>query len=255
MDRGAPRGHRHAQLHDRSRGPEGHLKQHRPTAVIPLGDVAAYVEFSRVLDLEVNAFVQRVAAAVRARGEPWIRDVVPALGGLALHFDPDFEGVVGDVAAELVERCLKEGLPPAEDLGRDVEVPVCYDRAFGIDLDEIAAKTGVPVEEIPARHAAGQYRVLMIGFAPGHAYMGGLDAKLAIPRRASPRSLVEAGSVAIANEQTVIYPYAIAGGWNIVGRTPLTVFDGKRERPSLFTAGDRVRFKAISRAEFESYRK
>ena len=71
--------------------------------------------------------MQRVAAAVRARGEPWIRDVVPALGGLALHFDPDFVGVVGDVAAELVERCLKEGLPPAEDLGRDVEVPVCYD--------------------------------------------------------------------------------------------------------------------------------
>jgi len=199
--------------------------------------------------------VQRVAAAVRARGEPWIRDVVPALGGLALHFDPDFVGVVGDVAAELVERCLKEGLPPAEDLGRDVEVPVCYDKLFALDLEEVAAKTGVSTDEVVARHAAGQYRVLMIGFAPGHAYMGGLDAKLAVPRRASPRSRVEAGSVAIANEQSVVYPYAIAGGWNIIGRTPLTVFDAKRERPSLFTAGDRVRFRAISRAEFESFGK
>ena len=195
--------------------------------------------------------MQRVAAAVRARGEPWIRDVVPALGGLGLHFDPDFEGVVTDVAAELVERCLKEGLPPEEDLGRDVEVPVCYDKTFAPDLEEVAAKTGVAPEEVAARHAAGQYRVLMIGFAPGHAYMGGLDAKLAVPRRASPRPLVAAGSVAIANEQTVIYPYAIAGGWNLIGRTPLAVFDATRERPSLLSPGDRVRFRAISLAEFE----
>ena len=208
-----------------------------------------------MLDLEVNAFVQRLAAAVHARGEPWIRDVVPALGGLALHFDPDFEGSVSDVAAELVERCLKDGLPPAGDLGRDVEVPVCYDRVFAPDLEEVAAKTALSPEEVAARHIAGEYRVLMIGFAPGHAYMSGLDAKLAVPRRASPRAVVPTGSVAIANEQTVIYPYAIAGGWNIIGRTPLAVFDAKRELPSLFAAGDRVRFRAISAAEFEGFAK
>jgi len=199
--------------------------------------------------------VQRLAAAVHARGEPWIRDVVPALGGLALHFDPEFEGSVSDVAAELVERCLKDGLPPAGDLGRDVEVPVCYDRVFAPDLEEVAAKTGLSPQEVAARHVAGEYRVLMIGFAPGHAYMSGLDAKLAVPRRASPRAVVPTGSVAIANEQTVIYPYAIAGGWNIIGRTPLAVFDAKRELPSLFAAGDRVRFRAISAAEFEGFAK
>jgi len=199
--------------------------------------------------------VQRLAAAVHARGEPWIRDVVPALGGLALHFDPDFDGSVSDVAAELIERCLKEGLPPAEDLGRDVEVPVCYDPVFAPDLAEVAAKTGLSPEEVATRHAAAEYRVLMIGFAPGHAYMSGLDAKLAVPRRASPRAVVPTGSVAIANEQTVIYPYAIAGGWNIIGRTPLAVFDAKRELPSLFAAGDRVRFRAISAAEFEGFAK
>ena len=240
-------------MHDRGRGSEGRLKQLRPTAVIPLGDVAAYVEFSPVLDLEVNAFVQRLAAAVHARGEPWLRDVVPALGGLALHFDPDFEGSVSDVAAELVERCLKEGLPDAENVGREVEVPVCYEPVFAPDLDEVAQKTGLAAQEIIARHAAGEYRVLMIGFAPGHAYMAGLDAKLAVPRRATPRPVVAAGSVAIANEQTVIYPYAIAGGWNIIGRTPLKVFDARREQPSLFAAGDRVRFRPISGAEFEGF--
>ena len=206
-----------------------------------------------MLDLEVNAFVQRLAAAVHARGEPWLRDVVPALGGLALHFDPDFEGAIADVAAELVERCLKEGLPDAETVGREVEVPVCYDPVFAPDLAEVAAKTGLAPDEVAARHAAGEYRVLMIGFAPGHAYMGGLDAKLAVPRRASPRAVVPTGSVAIANEQTVIYPYAIAGGWNIIGRTPLVVFDAKREQPSLFAAGDRVRWRVISAAEFEGF--
>src|SRR3989338_4878842 len=100
------------------------------------------------------------------------------------------------------------------------------------------------------RHCAGDYRVLMIGFAPGHAYMGGLDAKLAVPRRTTPRAAVPAGSGAIANQQTVIYPYAISGGWSVIGRTPLTVFDAMRQEPSLFATGDRVRFRAISREEF-----
>ena len=204
-----------------------------------------------MLDLEVNAFVQRLAAAVQARGEPWIRDVVPALGGLALHFDPGFEGVISDVAAELIERCLKDGLPDAENVGREVEVPVCYDRVFAPDLEEVAAKTGLSPEEVATRHAAGEYRVLMIGFAPGHAYMGGLDAQLVVPRRATPRAIVPAGSIAIANEQTVVYPYAISGGWNVIGRTPLVVFDPERQEPSLFASGDRVRFRAIDRAEFQ----
>ncbi len=179
--------------------------------MLPLGDVAAYVEFSRVLDLDVNAYVQRLAAAVHERGEPWLRDVVAALGGLALHFDPDFEGSVLDVAAELVERCIKEGLPATGNVGRVVEVPVCYEREFAPDLDEVAKKTGVAPADIAARHAAGEYRVLMIGFAPGHAYMGGLDAKLAVPRKATPRAEVPAGSVAIANEQTVVYRSRAAG--------------------------------------------
>jgi KipI family sensor histidine kinase inhibitor len=132
---------------------------------------------------------------------------------------------------------------------------VCYDRVFAPDLEEVAAKTGLSPEDVAARHAAGEYRVLMIGFAPGHAYMSGLDAKLAVSRRAVPRAVVPMGSVAIANEQTVIYPYAIAGGWNIIGRTPLAVFDAKREQPSLFAAGDRVRFRAVSGAEFEGFGK
>jgi len=222
----------------------------KPLGLVPLGDLAAYVEFSRTLDLEVNTFVQRLAVAVQARGAPFIRDVVPALGGLALHFDPEFDGNCVAAAVELVEASLKEGISVSADVQRTVTVPVCYEPEFALDLQEISQKTGLSTQEIVERHSTGGYRVLMMGFAPGHAYMGGLDPQLAVPRRASPRAVVPAGSIAIANEQTVVYPYSISGGWNVIGRTPLTVFDPERQEPSLFASGDRVRFKPIDRAEF-----
>lgn len=229
----------------------------RPQALIPLGDCAVYVEFSRTLDLEVNALVQRLAAVVHGRALPWMRDVVPALGGLALHFDPDHEALGGkplETAAKLVEECLKEARPREDQAVRTIEVPVCYEPQYGPDLAEVSKATKVPVAEIGELHAAGEYRVLMIGFAPGHAYMSGVDPKLALPRRSSPRPVVPAGSVAIANDQTVVYPYAISGGWSIIGCTPLKVFDASRAEPSLFAAGDRVKFRPISRAQFEEMR-
>jgi inhibitor of KinA len=230
----------------------------RPTAVVPLGDCAAYIEFSDKLDLEVNAFVQRLAVAVHARGRPWLRGVVPALGGVALHYDPDHPEAHGDAleaAAILVQECLKEGVADTEDAARTVEVPVCYERDFAPDIEEVAKQVKLEAEEVVQRHAAAEYRVLMIGFAPGHAYMSGLDDKLSVPRRATPRALVAPGAVAIANEQTVVYPYAISGGWSVIGRTPLTVFDARREEPSLFAAGDRVRFRPISAEEFVALQK
>ncbi len=225
----------------------------RPKAIHPLGDCAAYVEFSEELDLEVNAAVQRLAAIVHARAAPWLRDVVPALGGLALHFDPDHPELHGEslqAAAALVAECLKEIDPKDEGAARTVEVPVCYAPEFAPDIEEVAKKAKLSVEEVAQLHAAGEYRVLMIGFAPGHAYMGGLDRKLSLPRRATPRAVVPAGAVAIANDQTVVYPYAISGGWNVIGRTPLTIFDAFREAPSLFEPGDRVCFRAIPKEEF-----
>ena len=221
--------------------------------MLPLGDLAVYVEFSPKLELEVNAFVQRLAFAVQAHGTPWLRDVVPALGGLALHFDAGFDGDVVEAATQLVDVCLKKGVPDGDELGRRVEVPVCYEGDFAPDMAEIATRVKLSPEEVVKRHTAAEYRVLMIGFAPGHAYMSGLEPKLAVPRRATPRPVVPTGSVAIANEQTVIYPYAIAGGWNIIGRTPLVVFDAFRARPSLFMTGDRVRFIPISKAQFMGF--
>ena len=224
-----------------------------PLGVVPLGDSAAYVEFSTSLDLDVNSVVQRLALAILKAKVPWIRDVVPALGGVALHFDVDNEAFPGqplEAALALVNDLMKVALAAKDNPGSEVELPVCYEPEFALDLNEVAKKAELAAEEVAQRHAAAEYRVLMIGFSPGHAYMGGLDPKLAVPRRNSPRAVVPAGSVAIANEQTVVYPYAISGGWNVIGRTPMVLFDARRPRPSLLWPGDRVRFRAITRAEF-----
>jgi KipI family sensor histidine kinase inhibitor len=194
--------------------------------------------------------VRTLAAALRARADPRVRDVVAGLGGVALHFVPTIAESAPALAAALVQQCLEDGLPEAGKIGRDVEIPVCYEPEFALDIDEVAASVGLPREEVVERHQKAEYQVLMIGFAPGHAYMGGLDRKLSVPRRAVPRAVVPAGSVAIANDQTVVYPYAISGGWSVLGRTPLRVFDAGREVPSLFGNGDRVRFRAIGKAEF-----
>ena len=229
------------------------MPQPRPLGVIPLGDSAAYVEFSEKLDLEVNSVVQRLGLAILKRKVPWVRDVVPALGGLALHFDPDhaeFPASPLEAALALVLESLKPALAAKDNPGSEVVLPVCYEPEFALDLAEVAKKAGLPSQEVTHLHVSGEYRVLMMGFAPGHAYMGGLHEKLAVPRRASPRAIVPAGSVAIANEQTVVYPYAISGGWNVIGRTPMVLFDARRARPSLLWPGDRVRFRAISRAQF-----
>ncbi len=219
----------------------------------PLGDAAVYAEFGDQLDLETNQSLQALAVALRVRAIPWIRDVVPALCGIAVHVDPYHPELPASVL-ERFESLLQEAFKSAskfEGSGRIVEVPVCYDPVFGLDLKEISERTSVPEEEISKRHAKSQHLVLMVGFSPGQPYIGGLDPKLSVPRRATPRTVMPAGSVAIANAQTAVYPYETPGGWSIIGRTPLKVFDPLREPASLFAPGDRVRFIAITREQFE----
>jgi inhibitor of KinA len=220
----------------------------------PLGDAAAYVEFSETLDLEANAMLPALAARIRARNLPWIRDAVPALAGISLHFDPD--ALPPDPMAEVarVLEQVSETRTDSDAPARLIEVPVCYDPHFALDLVEVSGQTGVAPEDVARLHAAREHRVLMVGFSPGQPYLGGLEPKLAVPRRATPRIRVPAGSVAIANLQTAVYPFEIAGGWSVIGRTPLVLFDPVRDPPSLFAPGDRVRFVPISRADYERLR-
>jgi KipI family sensor histidine kinase inhibitor len=215
-----------------------------------------YAEFGDRLDLETNQSLQALAIALRARALPWIRDVVPALCGIAVHFDP-FHPELPAPVLEYFQALLEEAFKSAskfEGSGRIVEVPVCYDPEFALDLEEVSSLTGVPRQDIQKLHAKSKHFVLMVGFSPGQPYIGGLDPKLSVPRRATPRTVMPAGSVAIANAQTAVYPYETPGGWSIIGRTPLRVFDPARAPASLFAPGDRVHFVPIAREEFERIR-
>lgn len=223
--------------------------------VAPLGDGAVLLTVADALDLDANALARRVARDIRARELGWVTDVIPALVTVAVCFDARTAREAGERRATL-ERMLLEALERAAGAradapARTVEIPVCYEPAFAPDLEEVARRTGLDAARVVELHAAAPHRVLMIGFAPGHPYIGGLDARLAVPRRPSPRLRVEAGSVAIANAQTSIYPFAIPGGWNVIGRTPLALFDAMREPASLLQPGDAVVFVPIGRAEFD----
>ncbi len=243
-------------MHDRRCRAEVQLKKLLKTLKLtPLGDGAVYAEFADRLDMETNRALQALAAALRARGLPWVRDVVPAICGIAVHFDPYHPGLPA-APLEHFNALLQEAFKSAsrfENGGRVVEVPVCYDSVYAPDLEEIEQLTKVKKQDIPKLHQNSRHSVLMVGFSPGQPYIGGLDPKLSVPRRATPRTRVPAGSVAIANEQTCVYPFETPGGWNVIGRTPLRVFDPAREPPSLFAPGDRVRFVAISRQQYESF--
>ena len=223
--------------------------------VLPLGDGALLVALAETLDPDANALARRVALEVRARRLDWVTDVVPALVTVAVYFAAATAAEAAERRAAL-ERLVWEvaKLRPSEGAEpgtRTVEIPVCYEAPFAPDLDDVARRTGLSPADVVRLHAAAPHRVLMIGFAPGHPYLGGLDSRLAVPRRASPRVRVEPGSVAIANAQTSIYSFATPGGWNLIGRTPLTLFDPARERASLLAPGDTVVFVPISRAGFE----
>jgi len=220
-------------------------------SLIALGDAAVLVSFADHLDLAINSRIQALAQAISRRRPPWVRDVVPALGSLAVHVDPvalDFADPIEPVR-DLLAQCLDDASGPARPRTR-VQVPICYDDPFGLDLDDISRQTGLTVDEVIQGHLDSDFQVLMVGFAPGHPYLGGLSPRLSVPRRSAPRVRMPCGAVAIANAQCVVYPFEIPGGWSVVGQTPLRPFDAGRERPSLFEPGDQVQFRRISQQEF-----
>ena len=218
-----------------------------------MGDCAVLVEFADHLDLATNTRIQLLAQAIRSRHIPWVRDVVPALASLAVHVDPVVLGFADPIEPVrlLLAQCLDEALTPARS-SKQVHIPLCYEAEFGLDLDDISQRTGLSVAQVIQRHLQSEFMVLMVGFAPGHPYLGGLAPSLSVPRRSAPRVKMPSGAVAIANAQCVVYPFEIPGGWSVVGRTPLRVFDAHRQRPSLFEPGDQVRFERIDRGGFDA---
>jgi len=212
-----------------------------------LNDHAWQVRLGDAVDAALSARVHALAAWLRAAAPPWLLDLVPAYASLGVFFDPE------RAPAEAVRRQLEDALAsapasPAPHAGREVEVPVRYGGAYGPDLEDAARELGLDAATLVSRHAAGTYTVAMIGFAPGFPYLLGLDPALALPRLATPRTRVPAGSVAIGGAQTGIYPRDSPGGWRLLGRTPLTLFDPQRDPPALLAPGDRMRFRPVDDA-------
>lgn len=222
--------------------------------MLPAGDAALTVEFGDSIAPEINdrvlAFAQ-VVDVLRPDERRGIIEVVPTYRSATVYFDP--LAADGRLLAERL-RTLAETLPPRRATKpRTVEIPVIYGEAFGPDLAEVAAHAGLPVEEAIRLHASVEYRCYMLGFSPGFPYLSPVPDALAMSRLAEPRASVPAGSVGIAGLQTGVYPIESPGGWRLIGRTPLRLYDPGRTQPFLIEAGDAVRFVAISRSEFERY--
>lgn len=217
--------------------------------IAPLGDSALVVRVRDSLGAVLAAMRKLEAANI-----PGVSDIAPAFASVAVFLEsPKNLGAANEAIGVALRK--RKRAPTAVAKSRLVEVPVCYDAEFALDLKTVAQHCGLSPNEVVARHAAARYDVRCVGFTPGFPFMGGLPAKLATPRRKSPRPAVPAGSVGIGGPQTGIYPLRSPGGWNIIGRTPLRLFDLTREPAALFRAGDRVRFFPIGRDEFERWEK
>lgn len=214
------------------------------TRTIRLGEDALLLRLGDAIDAGTNARVHALAARIDSMRPPWLRDIVPAYASLALFVDadafPDNDPLAN--AETWLHTLPPDDGDPATSHGRLHEICVHYGGEHGPDLDAVAEYAGLHPREVIERHAAAEYRVAMLGFAPGFPYLLGLDPRIAMPRLATPRQRVEAGSVGIGGAQAGIYPRSGPGGWRIVGRTDAVLFDPTRDSPSLLAPGDRVRF-------------
>ena len=221
----------------------------------PMGDQALIIEFGDRVDPALSAHIAALAQRLRDSRPIGVLDIVPAYSTLALHYDSAAVGAGAspyEALAATIGAWLKTQSVESPGTGRMVEIPVCYGGTFGEDLAALARSRGLSSDEVIEIHSGADYHVHMLGFVPGFAYLGGLDARLATPRRDTPRPRVPAGSVAIAGGQTGVYPLDTPGGWQIIGRTPIPLFRPDASPPSLLNAGDTVRFVPISAQEFES---
>jgi inhibitor of KinA len=233
--------------------------------IAPLGDSALVVRVreqfadapDETLDEVLRVFQQLQHAAI-----PGVVELAPAYTSVAVFFDPitiakasGAPDEVFDWLASRIRALVAAGAGRRRKVkfrSRNVEIPVCYDPEFAPDIDDIARHTQLSATEIVDLHSTNQYRVACIGFVSGFTFLAGLPKNLATPRRDVPRKEIPAGSVGIGGAQTGIYPLRSPGGWNLIGRTPLKLFDPTKDPPTLLCPGDRVRFRAITREEFES---
>jgi len=216
-----------------------------------MGDRGLLLEFGDEISSEVNEKVRRMALAIQSEAIKGIVETIPTYRSLLIIYNPVMLPI-DDLKKRLylIEKGLQQTPFPEPKLTR---IPVVYGGPYGPDLEEVAKYRRISTEEVIRLHCSKPYFIYMIGFMPGFPYMGELPEKLATPRLKTPRLLVPAGSVAIAQRQTGIYSMDSPGGWQILGRTPTKMFDPEREPPALFQMGDLVRFYPISEKEFKEW--
>lgn len=211
-------------------------------------DQSLLVYFGDGISRSVHAHVLKMLRVLQSQPVAGVRDMHPAYASLLVNFD------CFTLTHARLEKILRDYFERAEAIAlpkpRQVEIPVCYGGEFGPDLGDVAATNGLAPSQVIETHSQAEYFVYFLGFAPGFAYLGGLPDQLAAPRLAKPRKRVPAGSVGIAGNQTAVYPFATPGGWQLIGRTPASMFRADRQPMSLLAIGDVVRFKAISAEEF-----
>lgn len=225
--------------------------------ITPLGDSALLVELGDAINESTHRRVQAAWKALAAEPLAGVSEVVPAYTSVTVFYDPwrvvqagaPPDGIVAWLGQQVRER-LKDPPKTAKGKPRRVEIPVCYGGDFGPDLGRVASHAKIFPDEVVKRHAAASYLVYLIGFAPGFPYLGGLPTGLATPRHPKPRMAVPPGSVGIAGAQTGIYPHSTPGGWNLIGRTPVKLFDPAKDPPAFLQAGDEVTFRPITADEF-----
>ncbi|WP_266206002.1 5-oxoprolinase subunit PxpB [Pontibacter kalidii] len=231
------------------------ILQNPPLLLCPLGDNAVALLFGETISPDIHRRILAVAQALEQQPFAGLVEFVPAFTSLTVYYDPWVLSQQGKLDAYsevvrqlgiLVEQVQETHTKPA----RVVELPVVYGGIYGPDLEEVAEHAGLSTDEVVRIHSSGTYHVYMIGFAPGFPYLGGMDVRLSVPRKADPRNRIPAGSVGIAGAQTGVYSISTPGGWQLIGRTPLQLFNPGRDNPSLLQAGDEVRFVPISPEEF-----
>ena len=220
----------------------------RPS-IHPAGDRALCVELGDDISVEVNTRVRALEELIREHGVAGVVETVPSFRSLLVYYDP-LATPCAQLAASL-ERLARQAASAAPPPSRQVELPCCYDRELGLDLEAAASRLGVTPDEVARLHAEPTYHLYFIGFTPGLPYMTGMPERLQLPRLETPRTKLPPGSVGIGGIQCCIYSVESPGGYWILGRTPLRLYDPEAAEPILLRAGDRVRFRPIDRAEFD----
>ena len=220
----------------------------KPT-ISPVGDRAISIDFGQVIDPKINRHIRQTIEQIKELQLEGIIELVPTYCALLVEYDVMLYSY-SDIC-NIIEPTLEEGMTDTtNELVTVVEVPTVYGGEFGPDLSFVASHNHLSEDEVVSIHSGTDYLVYMLGFIPGFTYLGGMDPRIATPRLSSPRTLIPAGSVGIAGEQTGTYPSDSPGGWQIIGRTPVTMYDMSKAQAALLNAGDYVRYVPIDESEF-----